>query len=94
MDDRIRDVINAKVKECIDDVDRVNMLVDALSPLHAMDGKDALSLGIILGRVYNSFYYQSRRMLMRDPSRDEFQEFIAMLLTKINELSDAAMKVK
>ncbi|MFN4337199.1 MAG: hypothetical protein ACK4FV_06435 [Candidatus Nitrosocaldus sp.] len=87
MDDRVRDAINAKMEECMSDIDRVNTLVDALSPLHAIDGKYALALGIIIGRVYNSFYYQSRRILMRDPNREEFQEFITMILARVDELS-------
>ncbi|MEM2924020.1 MAG: hypothetical protein QW560_06400 [Candidatus Nitrosocaldus sp.] len=93
MDERIRNVINSKIEECISDMARVSMLVDALASLHEMDGKHALALGIILGRVYNSFYYQSRRMLMRDPSDEEFQELIALLLARVDELNDAVMKV-
>ncbi|MCS6767802.1 MAG: hypothetical protein RMJ59_07345 [Candidatus Nitrosocaldus sp.] len=94
MDERIRDVINSKIDECRSDTARVNMLVDALSPLHAMEGKHALALGIVIGRLYNSFYYQSRRILMRDPSDDEFQEFVRLVLARIDELvSDAGGKV-
>lgn len=91
MDERIRSIINSKIEECISDVARVNMLVDVISPLHVMDGKDALALGIIIGRIYNSFYYQSRRILMHDPSDEEFQELIAILLARVDELKDAVM---
>ena len=32
--------------------------------------------GIIAGRLYNTFYYQTRRILGRDPTPDEFKEFL------------------
>lgn len=93
MDERIRYVINAKIDECRNDMARVDMLVDALSPLYTMDdGKHALALGIILGRIYNSFYYQSRRMLGRDPSDEEFDEFVTLMLARVDELNDALVK--
>lgn len=89
MDKRVKVVINAKMEECINDTARVKMLVDALETLHTVDGRDALALGIIIGRVYNSFYYQSRRILGRDPSDEEFREFVAFLLARVEELGNA-----
>ena len=32
--------------------------------------------GIIVGRLYNSFLYQHRRILKRNPTDEEFNEFI------------------
>ena len=37
---------------------------------------NSLHIGILVGRLYNSFYYQHRRILKRNPSDDEFNEFV------------------
>ena len=36
-------------------------------------------IGIMIGRLYNSFYYQSRRILKRDPTEKEFSDFIELV---------------
>jgi hypothetical protein len=33
----------------------------------------------MIGRLYNSFYYQSRRILKRDPTEQEFSDFIELV---------------
>jgi len=33
----------------------------------------------MIGRLYNSFYYQSRRILKRDPTEKEFSDFIELV---------------
>ena len=43
-------------------------------------------LGIVVGRIYNSFYYQTRRILGREPTDVEFQEFLDMIKTTDLEL--------
>jgi hypothetical protein len=43
-------------------------------------------LGIIIGRVYNSFYYQHRRILGRDPNDNEFYDFLELLKDNLTEL--------
>ena len=37
---------------------------------------NSLHIGIVVGRLYNSFFYQHRRILKRNPSDDEFNEFV------------------
>ena len=34
-----------------------------------------VAAGIAAGRLYNAFYYQTRRQLRRDPTLKEFEEF-------------------
>jgi len=34
-----------------------------------------VAAGIAAGRLYNAFYYQTRRQLRRDPTPKEFEEF-------------------
>ena len=39
----------------------------------------SFSSGISIGRLSNSFYYQHRRILKRDPTDNEFTEFLEFL---------------
>jgi hypothetical protein len=36
----------------------------------------------MVGRVYNAFYYQSKRILNREPTKEEFQEFVEFVKSK------------
>ena len=37
---------------------------------------DSVAVGVIAGQMYNAFYYQTRRILGRDPTPAEFDEFL------------------
>ena len=39
----------------------------------------AFARGAAAGRLYNSFHYQCRRILGRDPTDEEFDEFVSMV---------------
>jgi hypothetical protein len=45
-------------------------------------------LGIIVGRIYNAFYYQSKRILTRDPTKQEFKEFLEFVKNKKPDLEN------
>jgi hypothetical protein len=51
-----------------------------------MKNPNVFGHGIVIGRLYNSFYYQSRRILKRNPTEQEFSEFIQLLKKHENEL--------
>lgn len=38
--------------------------------------------GIVVGRLYNSFFYQSKRILNREPTEQEIQEFLKFVESK------------
>lgn len=40
---------------------------------------ESVKTGIIAGRSYSTFYYQTRRLLHRDPTPEEFDEFVGIL---------------
>ena len=44
---------------------------------------ESLRYRILIGRLYNSFYYQDRRVLSRNPTADEFLEFLEFV--KLNQ---------
>jgi hypothetical protein len=45
-------------------------------------------LGIVVGRIYNGFYYQSKRILNREPTKQEFEEFLEFVKNKKSALED------
>jgi hypothetical protein len=38
--------------------------------------------------MYNSFYYQSKRILNREPTKEEFEEFLEFIKTKKSNLEN------
>ena len=83
MDEILLKKIEQKIQETISNKDEIKQLIQSLSNF---DDSDSFALGIIVGRIYNSFYYQSKRVLDREPSKEEFQEFIEYLKTKKSDL--------
>jgi len=75
MDEKIQKVLEEKIRESTSKINEITSLVNSLG------GAKPLSVGrgIIIGRLYNSFYYQSRRILKRNPTEQEFSEFIELL---------------
>lgn len=49
-----------------------------------------VAAGIAAGRLYNAFYYQTRRQMRRDPTPKEFEEF-ADLVQKHGWWRDASV---
>ena len=50
--------------------------------LSEIDDSKSFVLGIAAGRLYNAFYYQSRRILGREPTKEEFEEFLRFVKDK------------
>jgi len=69
-----------KIQETISNKQELKQLVDSLS---LVDDSKSFVLGIIVGRLYNAFYYQSKRILNRDPTDIEFQEFLKFVKLKM-----------
>ena len=53
-----------------------------------MENPTEFERGLVIGRLYNSFYYQSRRILKRSPTDQEFSEFVKLLKEHETELKD------
>ena len=86
MDKKIREILGEKIRKSISAKDEITSLVNSLEPEDARN--NLFVYVIIIGRLYNSFYYQSRRILNRDPTQQEFSEFIKLLEEHKNELSE------
>ena len=83
MDDKLREVIEKKIDAVFAKTDEIKKIIQSLSELSTKT--DAFSFGIIIGRMYNSFYYQCRRILQRDPTEQEFLEFLEILKARQSE---------
>ena len=84
MEKRLEEKINEKIGEIITNMDEINQIITSMSSLG--DDNKSFRYGLILGRLYNSFYYQTRRMLKRDPTKQEFTEFIKILQQRKQEI--------
>lgn len=86
MNKQLEEKLNQKISEVADKSDEILKIVKSLNALNA--NSDSFGYGIVIGRLYNSFYYQCRRILKRNPTSDEFEEFLAILDKKQKEIID------
>ena len=101
MDKKIREILEEKIHETMSKRNEIALLVNSLGYVEkekftSSDGnKDSVPLlylkgfghGIIIGRLYNSFHYQSRRILKRNPTEKELSEFTELLKKHETEFS-------
>ena len=80
MNDKLQEVIETKIDATFDKIDEINKIVESLDELSVQN--NAFAFGIVIGRLYNSFFYQCRRILKRDPTEPEFLEFLEILKTR------------
>ena len=73
MDEILLKKIKQKIQDTVSNKDDVKQLVELLSDV---DDSDSFALGIVVGRIYNTFFYQSKRILNREPTKQEFKEFL------------------
>jgi len=85
MDEKIQKVLEEKIHESTSKINEITMLVNSF---RQMENPNVFGHGIIIGRLYNSFYYQSRRILKRNPTEQEFLEFIQLLKEHQKEFSE------
>ena len=76
MDEKIQKILEEKIHESTSKRNEITLLVKALGHV---ENPNVFGHGIIIGRLYNSFYYQSRRILKRSPTDQEFSEFVKLL---------------
>ena len=78
MDEILKKKLEAKIQETIQ---QKNVVKKLCSISNIKDSKSFV-LGIMVGRLFNSFYYQSKKNLGRQPNEFELIEFIAMIESK------------
>jgi len=77
--------IKQKIHESISNKEEIRQLIQLLSNI---DDSKSFALGIVVGRLYNSFYYQTKRILNREPTPFEFEEFLEFVKSKKSDLDD------
>ena len=80
MDKKLREIIEKKIEDTLTKTDEIKKIIDSLNEISSK--ADSFSVGVVIGRLYNSFYYQSRRILQREPTEEEFLEFLDILKTR------------
>ncbi len=77
--------IKQKIHETISNKEEIRQLIQLLSNI---DDSKSFALGIVVGRLYNAFYYQTKRILNREPTKFEFEEFLEFVKSKKSTLED------
>ncbi len=75
--------LEQKIRETVSNKDEILQLARSLSEA---DGSRSFVLGMVMGRLYNAFYYQSRRVLGREPTKEEFEEFLVFVRGRRQQL--------
>ena len=76
MDEILLKKIKQKIQDTVSNKDDIQELIKSLSTI---DDSKSFALGIIVGRLYNAFFYQSKRILDREPTKQEFDEFLKFI---------------
>jgi len=82
VDKKIKKILSDKLDESLNERSDVEKIVECFEKSNS----DSLYTGILVGRLYNSFYYQHRRILKRNPSNEEFNEFVDFIKSHTSEL--------
>ena len=75
--------INQKITDSLNNISEIHTIAKSIDEKKTSPD---FKYGIIIGRLYNSFYYQSRRILKRDPTSEEFSEFLEILSNRKSEI--------
>lgn len=84
MDETLLKKIEQKIQDSISNKDEIKLI----QSLSVVDDSNSFALGIVVGRIYNTFYYQSKRILKRDPTPEEFEEFLEFVRNKKFDFKD------
>ena len=79
MDEQITKILEKKINGIKNEDTKTKQIVDQFSNFDPI----SFSSGLLIGRLLNSFYYQHRRMLKRNPTDAEFNEFLEFLKKKL-----------
>jgi len=83
MDEIILKKIEQKIQDTVSNKDDIKQLIQSLSNI---DNSKSFALGIVVGRIYNAFFYQTKRILNREPTKHEFDEFLEFVKNKKSDL--------
>ena len=79
MDEQIIKILKKKMDEIKNEDKKTTQIIDKFPNFDSI----SFSSGMMIGRLFNSFYYQHRRILKRSHNDIEFNEFIEFLKKKL-----------
>ncbi|MDQ3853977.1 MAG: hypothetical protein M3299_14225 [Thermoproteota archaeon] len=79
----------AKIQETISSTDEISKIQQMLLCHIPVTSLDDFVFGIAIGRIYNSFHYQTRRTLKRNATKEEFAEFLDILAKRADAIKNA-----
>ncbi len=85
MNEVILKKLEQKIRDTISNKDDLGELIKLLSNI---DDSKSFALVVVVGRIYNAFFYQSKRILDREPTKNEFEEFLEFIKNKKSDLED------
>jgi hypothetical protein len=85
MDARVKKAVLGKIDETVLNIDEISKIIQSLAHI-PVGSKDDFAFGIAIGRIYNSFHYQTRRALKRNATEYEFAEFLDILTKKAHKI--------
>lgn len=88
MDAKVKKAVIAKIDEAISAAGEIARIQASLDRVPVKSPAD-FAFGIAIGRVYNSFHYQTRRTLGRDATEQEFAEFLDLLAKRAGDIRKA-----
>ena len=88
MDEKILKILHDKLDEIFAKNDEIRKITSSIDVNTYLLDSQSLWLGILIGRLYNSFYYQHRRVLDRNPTTDEFLEFVDLIKSNQKNLQE------
>jgi hypothetical protein len=88
LDAIIKKAVLGKIQETISSIDEISKIQKTLSHIAISNHQD-FAFGIAIGRIYNSFHYQTRRALKRNATEEEFAEFLDILAKKADMIKKA-----
>jgi 5-methylthioribose kinase len=75
MDEQIIKILEKKIDEIKNNDMETKQIIEEFQNFDSI----SFSSGMIIGRLFNSFYYQHRRILKRKPTDIEFNEFLEFI---------------
>ena len=84
----MRKAVSSKIDEAIISASEIRRIQESLKTIPGAQRSD-FAFGIAVGRIYNSFHYQTRRILGRNATDAEFAEFLQMLSHNAGRIREA-----
>jgi hypothetical protein len=88
MDARVKKAVLGKIDETVSNINEIAKIQASLGKI-PVSSREEFAFGIAIGRIYNSFHYQTRRALKRNATEDEFAEFLDILAKRAGEIRKA-----